>query len=224
MSEQSAALEGVTVAEAAAILGVSTATVRRMVKRGQLEGRRVIRPQGTAFVIILPEHATDASEDAAPTLQAAGVTPRDNASAGAQLAAWSETFLLPLVASLERSQAIVCDQAETIGRQSAELERAASTIVALGEEVESLRASHSPVAGQQTASAPETAWKRRVTRPPLVEACPLACRPGRGRGGAAGGRRLGGVAAMILSARIRLYVWLVAFVAWLTVTWLALDW
>jgi excisionase family DNA binding protein len=49
MTEQPATLQGVTVAEAAAILGVSTATIRRMVKRGQLEGQRVVRPQGTAF-------------------------------------------------------------------------------------------------------------------------------------------------------------------------------
>src|SRR3954469_4966598 len=102
MDEQSATLQAVTVAEAATILGVSTATVRRMVKRGQLEGQRVIRPQGSAFVIMLPGDAAGVTEDATPTRQEPGVTPRDNASAGAQLAAWSETFMLPLVAALER--------------------------------------------------------------------------------------------------------------------------
>jgi transposase len=38
----------VAVADAAAILGVSIVTVRRMIKRGQLEAERVLRPQGSA--------------------------------------------------------------------------------------------------------------------------------------------------------------------------------
>jgi len=115
MDEQPATLQGVTVAEAAAILGVSTATVRRMVKRGQLEGTRVHRPQGTAFVITMPVDAAGDTQDATDTRQEAGVTPRGNASPSEQLAAWSETFLVPLVAALERSQATVREQAERIG-------------------------------------------------------------------------------------------------------------
>jgi hypothetical protein len=125
MDEQPATLQGVTVAEAADILGESTATVRRMPKRGQLEGERVLRPQGSVFVVRLPAestHASDTAGDASSTLHETGVMPRDNASAGAQLAAWSETFLVPLVAALERSQVTVRAQAETIGRQSAEIE------------------------------------------------------------------------------------------------------
>ena len=43
---------------------------------------------------------------------------------------------MPVVAALERSQATVKEQAETIGRQSAELERAASTIVTLNATLE----------------------------------------------------------------------------------------
>jgi excisionase family DNA binding protein len=133
MEEQPATLQGVTVAEAAAILGVSTATVRRMVKRGQLEGQRVIRPQGSAFVVMMPAHASGITEDTTATQQSAGVTSRDNASPVAQLTAWSETFLVPLVAALERSQATVREQAETIGRQSeraTELERENGRLIA----------------------------------------------------------------------------------------------
>src|SRR4051794_32179921 len=85
MSEQPATLQGVTVAEAASILGVSTATVRRMVKRGQLEGQRVIRPQGSAFLVMLPVDTAGVTEDATLTRQEPGVTPRGNASAGEQL-------------------------------------------------------------------------------------------------------------------------------------------
>jgi excisionase family DNA binding protein len=155
MSEQPATLQGVTVAEAATILGVSTATVRRMLKRGQLEGQRVIRPQGSAFVVMLPGQATDAAEDATSTLQGSGVTPRDNASPGAQLAAWSETFLLPLVAALERSQVTIREQAEELGMTRAERDAARA-------EVETLRAAQAkqdadlPAGGQiATTDAPE---------------------------------------------------------------------
>ena len=57
----------VTVAEAAAILGVSVVTVRRMIRRGQLEGERVVRPQGSAYAVTLPADATGAAEDGTPT-------------------------------------------------------------------------------------------------------------------------------------------------------------
>jgi excisionase family DNA binding protein len=45
MTEQGVTYQQVTVSEAATILGVSVMTVRRMIKRGQLEGERVHRPQ-----------------------------------------------------------------------------------------------------------------------------------------------------------------------------------
>src|SRR3954447_11088056 len=61
----------VTVAEAAAILGVSVVTVRRMIKRGQLEAQRVIRPQGSAYVVTVPMHGTGNAQDAPPTEQPA---------------------------------------------------------------------------------------------------------------------------------------------------------
>ena len=57
----------VTVAEAAAILGVSVVTIRRMIKRGQLEGERVIRPQGSAYLVTLPADAPPVAEDGTAT-------------------------------------------------------------------------------------------------------------------------------------------------------------
>src|SRR3954464_6889303 len=44
----------VSIAEAARALGVSTSTVRRMVKAGRLVGESVLRPQGSAYVVRLP--------------------------------------------------------------------------------------------------------------------------------------------------------------------------
>jgi excisionase family DNA binding protein len=178
MTQRDVTFQQVTVSEAAAILGVSTQTVRRMVKRGQLEGQRVIRPQGTAFVVTLPGEPMDATDDATVTPHATGNMERDNATPAGQRATWSETFLVPLVAALERSQAIVRDQAETIGRLTAQLE--------------SEKRSHSPVAPDLTRS-PGTPTLG-VTRHPFVDVPSLAHRPGRGRArGAAGGRRLAGV-------------------------------
>jgi excisionase family DNA binding protein len=120
MSEQPGTFQRVTVAEAAGILGVSTTTVRRMVKRGQLEGQQVLRPQGTAFVVLLPAEPEHAAEDAAPTRRPSGGMARGNAAPSEQLTAWSATFLLPLVATIERQADQLVSQAETIGTLRAE--------------------------------------------------------------------------------------------------------
>jgi excisionase family DNA binding protein len=122
MSEQPATLQDVTVAEAAEILGVSTATVRRMVKRGQLEGEQVQRPQGTAFVVRLPMDASQAAADATSTQQVPGVTPRGNASAPELMAAWSEAFLSPIMTRMAEQEAVIRQLEWENGRQTAELE------------------------------------------------------------------------------------------------------
>ena len=114
MSEHPGTWQRVSVAEAADVLGVSTATVRRMIRRGQLEGERVQRPQGTAYVVRLPL-------DASGTRQPPGVVSRDNASAPALMAAWSETFLAPIMARMAEQEAIIREQAEQIGSLRAQL-------------------------------------------------------------------------------------------------------
>lgn len=141
MTQQPVTFQQVTVSEAAGILGVSTQTVRRMVKRGQLEGRRVVRPQGTAFVVTLPAEPMDATDDATPTFHATGDVERSNATPATQLAAWSETFLLPLVSALERSE----ERARTLERENGRLTA----------ELAAEKARHSPVQGQQTPSTPD---------------------------------------------------------------------
>jgi hypothetical protein len=50
----------------------------------------------------------------------------------------------PLTRTIAEQQQQLVSQAETIGRQGAELERAASTVVALSNELDMLRAAHSP--------------------------------------------------------------------------------
>ena len=63
-----------TVREAADFLGVSTETVRRMIRSGQLEGERVHRAQGSAYVVRIAVPNTAGDSDATATQQrSAGV-------------------------------------------------------------------------------------------------------------------------------------------------------
>ncbi len=125
----------VTVAEAASILGVSVVTIRRMIKRGELEAERVIRPQGSAYLVALPPDASPSLQDGTPTEQSAQDVSRTDGTPAALMAAWSEALLVPLVTRLGEQEAVIRDQAETIGRQGAELERAASAVVALNDQL-----------------------------------------------------------------------------------------
>ena len=150
----------VTVAEAAAILGVNVVTIRRMIKRGQLEAERVHRPQGSAYLVKLPG---DGAGDATPTEQVAQDmsrtqgTPTPPAEAMVSLIqATIGTVLAPLVAELaasrqtierqaerqvalqEEHQREATKQAELIGAQRAEL-------ALLRAEVKTLTAQMSPL-------------------------------------------------------------------------------
>jgi excisionase family DNA binding protein len=60
--------EGLTLAEAAARLGVSTDTVRRRIKRGDLSARQIDSKFGPAWVVLLPPASSlaDGSHGAAP--------------------------------------------------------------------------------------------------------------------------------------------------------------
>ena len=141
MTSQAGTFQRVTVAEAVIILGVSAATVRRMVKSGRLTGERVLRPQGSAFVVLLPEDASAATDDASNTSHDAWRLERSNAlpdvSQETALAAWVVTVMAPLAEAnarqhetIERQASEVADLREQRGRMAAELERAASGLVA----------------------------------------------------------------------------------------------
>ena len=131
MSEQAATWQRVTVADAAAALGVSTATVRRMVRRGQLEGERVQRPQGIVYVVKLPVDGAVPVQEPPATRRAPGDTSRGSVQGDDRsqaMATWAASLLGPIAAELgEARQSIlgqaetIRDQAETIGRQGAEL-------------------------------------------------------------------------------------------------------
>ena len=126
-----------TLAEAAPILGVSVDTVRRRVKRGQLEARQVHTQHGPMWEVFLGSRPPDAQADAyAPAEGAAqgadGVEDRWQA-----MATWAASLLVPIAAELgearqtiERQAGEVADLREQRGRMATELERAASGLVA----------------------------------------------------------------------------------------------
>ena len=184
MSEQAATWQRVTVAEAAAVLGVSTATVRRMVRRGQLEGERVQRPQGVVYVVKLPADGAGTVQEPSATRQTPGDAPRGSVQADDRsqaMAAWAASLLAPIAAELgEARQAIlgqaktIRDQAETIGRQGAELagakaelERADAMLARqvaeqerLGRQARRLRIAVAVVAALAVAAGTAPAWVR----------------------------------------------------------------
>jgi excisionase family DNA binding protein len=132
MSNHDDTWQQLTVAEAAGILGVSTATVRRMVRAGKLAGETVLRPQGKVYVVRLPRHVTAPRSQVASTEQMPPDMPRGSdqwqnphadstraTPAEQMMAAWSSAMLTPIlapiVAELTASRQQLVAQAETIG-------------------------------------------------------------------------------------------------------------
>ena len=113
-----------TIAEAAPLLGVSVDTVRRRVKRGQLESRQVRTQHGPTWEVCLgtlqgePAPAAEGTEGAAQAAE-------DRSQA---MAVWAATLLAPLAAELGEARQTIERQAETIGRQGAELDQARGTL------------------------------------------------------------------------------------------------
>jgi len=120
------------VAEAAELRGVSVVTIRRMIKRGELEAQKVIRPQGSAYLVTLPEDGTGNGGDAPPTEQPAQNMSRTQGTPADQMMVLIETTITtavetaitPLVAELAVSRQTIQAQAEAIGRVTAERDAA----------------------------------------------------------------------------------------------------
>lgn len=67
----------VTIAEAAAVLGVSSQTVRRRIQAGELHAERVRRPQGFAYLVALPDGDLPRNVAALRDVTPVGQLPRD---------------------------------------------------------------------------------------------------------------------------------------------------
>jgi hypothetical protein len=114
-----------------------------MIRRGQLEGERVHRAQGSAYVVRLPvdgaagDTGATATQQPAPNVSRANATPHP-APADAMVSLIQTTIatvLGPLVGQIDA-------QRQTIERQADQLVSQAETIGKLSAENEALRASH----------------------------------------------------------------------------------
>ncbi len=120
---------GLTVAEAAVALGVSVNTIRRWIKDCRVQSERVATPTGYAYRVF-PEgvpingtradSGTNSGTDQPAPEPATTVAPETQRAEA--MAVYTKTLLEPLVARLGEQEAVIRDQAETIGRQGAELE------------------------------------------------------------------------------------------------------
>lgn len=130
MSNHDDTWQHLTVSEAAQRLGVSTATVRRMVRAGKLEGGTVLRPQGKTYVVRLPRQVSQPADRVADTEYVSGGMSRGTVAAQEAMAAWSTSvltpILAPIVAELTASRLANEQKAQTIGRLTAELDVAKS--------------------------------------------------------------------------------------------------
>ena len=124
MTDQGETFQRVSVAEAAALLGVSVATVRRRIRAGELEAETVIRPQGTAFVVRMAVDASAGVGDAYDRDQGPGSTTRTEASSEQAILALVQAaitpILAPVMARMAEQEATIREQAETIGELRAE--------------------------------------------------------------------------------------------------------
>jgi excisionase family DNA binding protein len=123
----------VTIEQAAAILGVSASTIRRRIRAGTLRVEETRRPQGVVWLVHLPPGAAPVAEPATVatdpvTTTVTAPTPAADAMV-ALIQATLAPVLAPIVAELaatrqagEAKDATIRNQAETIGRQGAELE------------------------------------------------------------------------------------------------------
>lgn len=136
---------GVSVSEAARVLRVSPGTIRRRIAQGTLRAERMIRPQGTAWSVILPvetlaEYPTTIrgrskgapSSERTTTQMLYAPKNQDLMDAGpVEPITRLIDELAEMRAVAERRSEELVRQAETIGRQAAELEHSASTVVSL---------------------------------------------------------------------------------------------
>jgi excisionase family DNA binding protein len=126
--------QAVSIPEAAAQLGVSINTVRRMIARGELQAERVHRPQGYTWQVHLPTVGTHEVPEQVQVPHGAGaqvpaLVPIEQQRAEA-LAVYGATLLAPVLATVERLEQANRAQAQTIGRLEAELATARAPLPA----------------------------------------------------------------------------------------------
>ncbi len=155
MSDTHGTYRRVSVLDAARIMGVSPTTVRRMIKAGSLQVERAIRPQGHTFLVLLPP---DIQPDATARQQVSAEA-RTEVPPSDAMAALIQATLAPIVAPLVAEQAAL---RQTVERQAERLESQAETIGRQGAELEAERAARQQLLTER--DAVERSRQRDVRR------------------------------------------------------------
>lgn len=149
-SEQSGAeVTYAPLTEVAAAYGVSVDTIRRRMKRGELETRKETTPQGFRWLAAMPEHAQTTGERAA-------VAQREADSAQGELVATLQRELELRNQEIARLHEVVERQALALERQAAALPQLPATSSAAPQDAESIAES----AQDAPATPSESFWQR----------------------------------------------------------------
>jgi len=154
--------------EAAAMLGVSVNTLRKRIRTGQVRAEQVQRPQGYVWQVYLGDLHPPGQPADDPAGQQAPWSLQNPPTALMQaeaMAAYTRSLLEPLVRHVAELETTVRCQAETIGRQSAELERAASVAVKLSDELDAARGQISTLTASTAPQSVEPTTEAPTARP-----------------------------------------------------------
>jgi excisionase family DNA binding protein len=155
--------------EAASRLGVSPSTVRRWVRSGRLRADRALVGDGFEYRIYLEEGSgaeASVNGSATPSVEASEPPPvkaivEASVERSAAMAAYSEALLRPLVGTINNQQEIIRQQAEQVGRLSAELEQVRERLAA--QEAPKTEMAPEPTPPAEAVSRPSTGlWARFV--------------------------------------------------------------
>ena len=182
---------GVSVSEAARVLRVSPGTIRRRIAEGTLRAERVIRPQGTAWRVHLPDDVP-ATRSVLPTGTCNGASPSESGHTQVTYAPHAQdvpasTGLVESIARLIAELAEVrvtadrrSDQLVSMGERTAVLEREngrlSAELDAARTQISTLEASTAAASAEPTAEPPPARW--RVLGPWLLAALAIAAAVG----------------------------------------------
>jgi len=153
------------VAEAAAILGVNVVTIRRMIKRGQLEAERVHRPQGSAYLVTLPQQgAVDDTPKGQPE-QDMFRTQGTPTPVAEVIASMIQAALTPIIAPLVAELAAVRQAGE---RKDDAIRAQADQLVAQAETIGELRARVTMLDAEKATLTTPTATQASEPSPELL--------------------------------------------------------
>jgi excisionase family DNA binding protein len=140
-----------SIPDAAVALGVSTSTIRAMIRRGQLRAERVRRPQGYTLRVFLDGQVSAAATSGIQTdssdqlsAQTSYQPPTSDLQRAEALAAYGATLLTPVLAELEVIRQENRDLARENGQLRAQLAAAEALAVESPDSADSAESTDTP--------------------------------------------------------------------------------